>query len=115
MPATPDSTITFGISAKFIGAMTWAPDWTKEELERVGEQCLKFAAQRPLGWSYVPTGLRVAQAWVRHGIRLKDSVRMAEESLDQVAGVVCNGIFARRPADVLLLGTDSGVRTLLRP
>jgi len=26
--------------------------------------------------------------------------------------VVENGIFARRPADVLLLGTDQGVRTI---
>ncbi len=38
-----------------------------------------------------------------------------EGELNNVAGVVCNGIFARRPADVLLLGTDSGVRTLTRP
>src|SRR5690606_39317995 len=30
----------------------------------------------------------------------------------QVAGEVCNGIFALRPADVLLLGGSSGVRTL---
>jgi ribose 5-phosphate isomerase len=29
--------------------------------------------------------------------------------------VVENGIFARRPADVLLLGTDHGVRTINRP
>jgi ribose 5-phosphate isomerase A len=37
-----------------------------------------------------------------------------ESELNNVAGVVCNGIFALRPADVLLLGTDSGVRTLIR-
>jgi hypothetical protein len=29
--------------------------------------------------------------------------------------VVTNGIFARRPADVLLLAEDSGVRTLTAP
>src|SRR6185312_2599546 len=38
-----------------------------------------------------------------------------EAEIDQIAGVVCNGIFARRSADVLLLGTDQGVRTLNRP
>jgi len=38
-----------------------------------------------------------------------------EGEIDMVAGVVCNGIFARRPADVLLLGTDSGVRRIDRP
>jgi len=35
-----------------------------------------------------------------------------EEKLDHLAGVVTNGLFARRPADVLLLGGDQGVRTL---
>ena len=38
-----------------------------------------------------------------------------EAELNNVAGVVCNGIFALRPADILLLGTDSGIRTLNRP
>ncbi len=35
-----------------------------------------------------------------------------EGELDHIAGVVANGLFARRPADVLLLGTDSGVTKL---
>jgi ribose 5-phosphate isomerase A len=34
-----------------------------------------------------------------------------EAEIDLIAGVVENGLFARRPADVLLLGTDEGVRT----
>ena len=38
-----------------------------------------------------------------------------ETDIDLIAGVVENGIFALRPADVLLLGTDDGVRTLDRP
>jgi ribose 5-phosphate isomerase A len=38
-----------------------------------------------------------------------------EADIDSIAGVVENGIFARRPADVLLLGTDQGVRTINRP
>ena len=37
-----------------------------------------------------------------------------ESSIDHIAGVVSNGLFARRPADVLLIGTDSGVE-LLQP
>ena len=35
-----------------------------------------------------------------------------EEKLDRIAGVVTNGLFARRPADVLILGTDKGIETL---
>ena len=34
-----------------------------------------------------------------------------ETELNQIPGVVTNGIFACRPADVLLLGTASGVQT----
>jgi ribose 5-phosphate isomerase A len=35
-----------------------------------------------------------------------------EADLNNIAGVVTNGIFARRPADVLLLAETTGVRTL---
>ena len=37
-----------------------------------------------------------------------------ETQLNQIPGVVTNGLFAQRPADVLLLGTASGVQTLTR-
>ncbi len=35
-----------------------------------------------------------------------------EEALDHITGVVTNGLFARRPADVLILGTPNGARTI---
>ena len=35
-----------------------------------------------------------------------------EGEINQIAGVVTNGIFARRSADVLLLAEATGVRTL---
>lgn len=38
-----------------------------------------------------------------------------ETTLNQIPGVVENGIFARRGADVLLLATESGVTTLKKP
>jgi ribose 5-phosphate isomerase A len=37
-----------------------------------------------------------------------------EATINQIAGVVTNGLFARRGADVLLLGTQSGVLTFTR-
>ena len=37
-----------------------------------------------------------------------------EAALNQIVGVVTNGLFARRGADVLLLGTPDGVRTMVR-
>jgi ribose 5-phosphate isomerase A len=48
------------------------------------------------------------------GMTLLDPPK-TETEINQLAGVVTNGIFARRPADVLLLAEDSGVRTLTAP
>jgi ribose 5-phosphate isomerase A len=38
-----------------------------------------------------------------------------EAEINMIPGVVTNGIFARRPADALLLASASGVKTLKRP
>lgn len=46
-----------------------------------------------------------------HNLEILDPVKM-EEEMDHVTGVVTVGLFARRPADVLLLGTPQGVRTI---
>ena len=46
-----------------------------------------------------------------HNLRILNPVEL-EEKLDHIAGVVTNGLFARRPADVLLLAGDQGVKTL---
>lgn len=37
-----------------------------------------------------------------------------EMAINQITGVVTNGLFARRGADVLLLGSEQGVQTLTR-
>jgi ribose 5-phosphate isomerase A len=47
------------------------------------------------------------------GLSITDPVGL-EERINNIVGVVTNGLFARRPADVLLLGTPQGVRTLSR-
>jgi ribose 5-phosphate isomerase A len=46
-----------------------------------------------------------------HGLTLLDPAN-TEAELNNLAGVVTNGIFARRPADVLLIAEPSGVRAL---
>lgn len=46
-----------------------------------------------------------------HGLSIVDPSRL-EADLNNIVGVVTNGLFARRGADVLLLGTASGVRKL---
>jgi ribose 5-phosphate isomerase A len=46
-----------------------------------------------------------------HGLQVLDA-RTLEERINNITGVVCNGLFARRPADLLLLAGQGGVRTL---
>ncbi|CAG0971872.1 partial ribose 5-phosphate isomerase A, partial [Anaerolineae bacterium] len=48
-----------------------------------------------------------------HGLTIVDPVAM-EAQINQIVGVVTNGLFAARPADVLLLGTPEGVKTYTR-
>ena len=46
-----------------------------------------------------------------HGLDLVDPAA-TEGALDRITGTVANGVFARRRADVVLVGTESAVRTL---
>ena len=48
-----------------------------------------------------------------HNLTILDPPEL-ESRLNQIAGVVTNGLFARRGADVLLLAGASGVETLRR-
>ncbi len=46
-----------------------------------------------------------------HGLQILEPARL-ESEINDIVGVVTNGLFARRPADILLLGTRQGVRKL---
>jgi len=46
-----------------------------------------------------------------HGLRIADPAKM-EKRLEAIPGVVCAGIFGKRKANLLLLGTRNGVRRL---
>lgn len=46
-----------------------------------------------------------------HGLSIVDPVAL-ENELNSIVGVVTNGLFAARKADVLLLGTPNGVETI---
>jgi ribose 5-phosphate isomerase A len=47
------------------------------------------------------------------GLSIVDPIAL-ETEINQIAGVVTVGLFARRPADILLVGTADGVVTLTR-
>ncbi len=46
-----------------------------------------------------------------HNLRIMEPAKL-EQQLNNIAGVVTNGIFALRPADMLILGSESGVKTM---
>ena len=48
-----------------------------------------------------------------HNLSIVDPQRL-EADINAIVGVVCNGLFAARRADLLLLGTRQGVRQLSR-
>ncbi|MEA3219484.1 ribose-5-phosphate isomerase RpiA [Immundisolibacter sp.] len=46
-----------------------------------------------------------------HGLDIVEPIKL-EQTLNNIAGVVSNGLFAARGADVLLIGNDTGVRRI---
>jgi ribose 5-phosphate isomerase A len=79
----------------------------------VGRQIVKLTGGMPQLRAGVTTDNGNLILDVR-GLKILKPMEM-EAELNNLAGVVANGIFARRPADVLLLGTNDGVRVVLRP
>jgi len=47
-----------------------------------------------------------------HGLEIADAAAL-ESRINQIVGVVTSGLFARRPADLCLLASGSGVQTLV--
>ena len=45
-----------------------------------------------------------------HNLQITDALAL-ESTINQLTGVVCVGLFAHRPADILILGDDDGIKT----
>ncbi|HZM36751.1 MAG TPA: ribose-5-phosphate isomerase RpiA [Burkholderiales bacterium] len=75
----------------------------------VGREMLKRGAQPELRGNFTTDNGNVVLDC--RGLTLLDPPAM-EVEINNLAGVVTNGIFARRPADVLLLAESGGVRAL---
>ncbi len=77
----------------------------------VARQMVKLGGQPKLREGFATdNGNIVLDVW---GLSILNPVEM-ETAVNNIAGVVTNGLFARRGADVLLLGTKTGVRTIAR-
>ena len=77
----------------------------------VGRELLKRKAQPVLRENYrTDNGNLILDC---HGLTIMDPPAL-EAELNGIAGIVTNGLFARRGADVLLLGRETGVETIRR-
>ena len=77
----------------------------------VARQMVKLGGQHKLREGFATdNGNIVLDVW---GLSILNPVEL-ETAVNNIAGVVTNGLFARRGADVLLLGTKTGVRKIAR-
>src|SRR5712691_4100043 len=77
----------------------------------VGRQMVRLGGQPKLREGFTTdNGNMVLDVW---GLSILNPVEL-EAAINNVTGVVTNGLFARRGADVLLLGTQSGGKAMTR-
>ena len=77
----------------------------------VARQMVKLGGQPKLRERFATdNGNIVLDVW---GLSILNPVEL-ETAVNNITGVVTNGLFARRGADLLLLGTKTGVRTIAR-
>lgn len=75
----------------------------------VARQLVKLGGQPVLRENFVTdNGNQILDV---HGLRILDPSAL-EMQINDIAGVVAVGLFARRPADVVLIGGESGVRRI---
>ncbi|MBI2308990.1 MAG: ribose-5-phosphate isomerase RpiA [Rhodocyclales bacterium] len=78
----------------------------------VARQLLKLGGQPKLREGFVTDNGNVILDV--HGLAITEP-QLLEAEINQIVGVVTNGLFALRGADVLLLGTANGVDTFSKP
>lgn len=76
----------------------------------VARELVKIGGQPKLRDFTTDNGNVILDVW---GLTILDPVAM-EAKINQIVGVVTNGLFAARPANVLLLATADGVKTYKR-
>ena len=77
----------------------------------VAQALVKLGGHPQLRANFITdNGNIVLDVW---GLSILNPVEL-ETAVNNIAGVVTNGLFARRGADLLLLGTKTGVRTIAR-
>jgi len=74
----------------------------------VGRQLMKLGGQPKLRDFTTDNGNIILDV---HGLKISDPIQL-ENEINQIVGVVTNGLFASRPANTLLLATHDGVKTI---
>ena len=74
----------------------------------VARQLIKLGGQPKLRNFTTDNGNNILDV---HGLKISDPIHM-ENEINQIVGVVTNGLFASRPANTLLLATHEGIKTI---
>lgn len=74
----------------------------------VARQIVKFGGQPELRQDFTTDNGNIILDV--HNLKIDNPIEL-EQKLNQIVGVVTNGLFAQRPADVLLIASDDGVKT----
>jgi len=75
----------------------------------IGRKLIKFGGQPQLREGFTTDNGNIIIDL--KNLKITDPVDL-ERQINQLPGVVTNGLFARRPADVLLIGTESGIEKI---
>ena len=94
-----------------LGKFPWPVEVIPMARAHVARQMVKLGGRPELRENFITDNGNVVLD-VR-GLSILNPVEL-ETTINNIAGVVTNGLFARRGADVLLLGTTAGVRTIAR-
>jgi ribose 5-phosphate isomerase A len=73
-------------------------------------RCLERLGGRPV-WRQAVTTDNGNQILDVHDLSISDPLAL-ESAIDEIAGVVTVGLFARRPADLLIIGTPAGIEQI---
>lgn len=103
-----DDSKVVGVLGRFplpVEVIPMARNYVARELVKLGGE--------PVCWRQGVTTDNGNQILDVRGLSITDPVGL-ESEINQIAGVVAVGLFARRPADVLLIAKDGGIETLTR-
>ena len=99
------------MTASWSGLLAASPCPSRSSPWRAATWTAAYSARRPPRWRSGVITDNGNQILDVHGLMI-DAPEALESAINQIAGVVSVGLFAARPADLLLVGTTTGVERI---